>query len=163
MGTSVLKAIESIESADLRGIGLVSVSWSFLEGAAERIIWRLGRLDDRKGASITTHMSLGMRLDAALSLLSDEFPGSDEAVDLKKLATHIRGSLASNRNRIVHSRVVLGNQRLIYKARGTLKKEVETVEPGEYEEIHLDIVAATDQLREILFRVIDLVAQADNE
>jgi hypothetical protein len=164
VGTSLHKTFDKIEDVHLRGIGLVSLSWSYLEGAAERIIWRLSRLDDRTGPAITTHMGYGQRLQAAETLLHNEFPGSSEYASFKTLAEHIRKNLSAKRNEIVHSRLVgleHADIRVIYKARGKLIKDVKPIEPREYDDVHNEIIAAADQLREILAGVLRLVQEKD--
>ena len=63
--------IDSAADPHLRGIGLVAYSWSVLEGAVERIVWRAAALDDDNIAlSLTTHTNIQSRLDAAQTLLA---------------------------------------------------------------------------------------------
>lgn len=153
--------LDHIEDKDLRGIGLVALSWAFLEGAAERIIWRVSRIDDARGLSITTHMNYVQRLEAACTLVHSEFPDSPADKRLPKLAKHIRKNLSPERNKIVHNRVLEfgpgATYRLNYKARGRLVKELEPIDPQEYEITSKNILDAANELRSILADLIKLI------
>jgi hypothetical protein len=159
-------SLDHLPDAHLRGVGLVAISWAYLEGAVERIVWRLARLDDKVGASITTHTNIQTRLDAARTLLNREFPDSDPAVRLKRLDRHIRQCLMGDRNEIVHSRILHFNNpdltiRLIYRARGELRKDAKPIEDAEYEAVSARILAAATEATDILSRVLDFIREKD--
>ena len=156
--------LDNIPPEDHESIGLVANAWSHLEGAVERIIWRLARIDDNHGAAITTHMGIGNRIDAALALANLEFPKAHATQRLKKLKKPIKDTLYSNRNRIVHSRVLYldasghgQSLRPTYKARGELKKSVEPVDRDECQTIAQDMMDVVTELRDIIAAYYELI------
>ena len=155
----------------LRGIGLVAYSWAVLEGAIERIIWRAAKIEDANVAmSITTHMNIQSRLDAAKTLLDYKFPSRDATKRLKSLDKHIRNQLMGLRNEIVHSRIA-GPMvetddlfvRTVYRARGTLKRDAKPIKLDEYEDTSNKILAAATEARDILSLVIDMIKDQSAE
>lgn len=148
------------------GIGLVSNAWSHLEGAAERIIWRLLRCNDDAGVALTTHIGIRQRLDIVSSLVKLEFPSSKAAKAFPSLTRRILGKeIYGKRNEIVHSRTLHLDTtiRPTYKARGVLKKELKLAGIGEYEKTAKAILIETDKLLIFLAEIIDLVTQKDGE
>jgi hypothetical protein len=152
------------------GIGLVANSWNHVEGAAERIVWLLARLDQNRGAAITTHMGIGPRLDAALTLARLEFPDAPATARLKELREPIRGPLYGKRNRIVHSRVLhldtLGggvSLRSEYKARGELKRSLEPATLDECKQASDEMLDSATALRDILAAYYRLIEEVDGE
>ena len=156
--------VVAIADPHFRGIGLVAYSWSVLEGAIERIVWRAAGLENEHIAvSVTTHTNIQTRLDSAKTLLNHLFPNSDATTRLKRLDKHIRKQLMGRRNEIVHSRIVApffpdDTQfvRTVYRARGDLIRKIEPIELSEYEEVSSDILAAATEARDIISLVIDL-------
>jgi hypothetical protein len=148
--------LDHIPDKSLRAIGEVAAMWSVLEGAAERLVWRVGSLPETIGLCITTHMPLANRFDAAAALMKERFPGSPHIARLPKLAEHIRKNLAPKRNNIVHSRVIhLGSDtdpsfQLQYKARGTLRKELASLDEPTTKELVREIAEAAAELRDML-------------
>jgi hypothetical protein len=145
-----------------QGIGLVANAWMYLEGAVERIIWRLARLSDKRGMAITTHMGIKGRLDAACALANLEFPDAAETKALTKLKGRVTDAdHYGKRNELVHSRTLhipsggLGlapgdTLRSVQKARGTLKSGFHLVDPDEYQTAARTILRTTTDLMEIL-------------
>ena len=137
--------LDHIPGEHLRGIGIVALAWSFLEGATERLIWRLARLTDKRGQAFTTHMSMPARLDALLALANHEFPDEKPTPRLKEITEHIRKTLAPNRNEIVHSRVIKFDSldfafRTHYKARGKIVRSVQQIDATEYDNTAREIL-----------------------
>lgn len=158
--------IDHIPNEHLIGIGKVAAHWAFLEGTIERIIRRLLRLNDRQGIAITTHMNIGMRIDAMSAAIKEEFPNSDLAIDLPKIGKRIRKHIAPKRNSIVHNRIVKFPDapealRIIYKARGQIVKEHEIINLSEYGAICSEMGDTTQKLLEALSEIIDLVKAKD--
>ena len=157
--------LDHLPQDHLQGIGLVAVSWAFLEGALERIIWAVARLEtEQRGQAMTTHMTLRSRYDAAMALLNEEFPDSPALQTLSSLHSRIVNDLAGERNTIVHSRILMlptfrVTLRKVYKARGKIKEDTVKVDPGEYKRVSDDILSAANQLLDALNEVIELVRQ----
>jgi hypothetical protein len=84
MGTRM--RLDHIPAEHHEGVGYVSNAWAYLEGVVERIVWRLARLNDNRGLSITTHMGIRARMDAACSLANLDFPSASETTRLVKHA-----------------------------------------------------------------------------
>ena len=155
MGTSRRIKIQ-IPDTHLRAIGLIAITWSQLENAIERIIWRVGNLDDNRGQAITTHMSMKARLDAACAITLLEFPTSSGLMALQGLRKKINGSLANKRNKAIHNRMFRGLDpdipvRADRTARGELKIELKALRPGELEKI-------ADQLNESVVEARDIIS-----
>lgn len=163
--------IDSASDPHLRGIGLVAYSWTVLEGAIERIVWRAAKIeDDNVAISITTHTNIQSRLDAAQTLLDYKFPSSDALQRLKSLDRHIRKQLMRLRNEIVHSRIAgpmihTDNvfARVVYRARGTLERVAKPIALDEYEDASNKILAAATEALDILSLVIDMIKDQSAE
>src|SRR3972149_2670512 len=94
--------LDHLPHHDLWGIGLVAISWAFLEGALERIIWVVARVgSEKRGQAMTTHMTLRSRYQSALVLLDFEFPDSATLKQLSALENRIVNHLAGKRNDVV--------------------------------------------------------------
>ncbi|MDP6785899.1 MAG: hypothetical protein QGI13_02115 [Rhodospirillales bacterium] len=162
-------SLDHIPPKDHEGIGLVANAWAHLGGAVERIVWRLARLNDNKGAAITTHMGIKSRLDAACTLVNLEFPNSPQAKRLMSLHGYILGEeMYGTRNEILHSRTlhigIFGPQtiRPITKARRRLKKQAKPVIPTEYQEAADRFLATATEVREILSALLSMINQQDS-
>jgi hypothetical protein len=160
--------LDHIPPEDHEGVGLVANSWAHLEGVVERLIWRLARLNDLRGAAITAHMGIKNRVDAACTLADLEFPKSKQTIRLAELKGHVTGALYGMRNEIVHSRTLHFTDkwdpqtiRPTYKARGTLKKEAKRVIPTEYKETSAAILKAASEMRELLADFFELITKKD--
>jgi len=160
--------LDHIPAEHHEGVGLVANSWTYLEAGVERIIWRLARVNDKRGIALTTHMSMPARLDAMCALADLEFPEAPETKRLYKLKECIKGEkMAGARNEIVHSRVLhfpdpFGmTMRSIYKARGKVKKEAKSAIPQEYYDTSKRILDTASELREIIAAIYDLVEAKD--
>ena len=159
-------SLDHLTDSQLRGVGLVSMAWSYLEGAVERITWLSGRFQEKRALAVTTHMSINARLDAMLSIVDLEFPGSKAANDLSKITKHIRQNLAPRRNEIVHSRLHgIGDTgatfRTTYKARGKVKTDTKLSELEEYEDAARKILDTTNKLMDIMNDLYEMVIQKD--
>lgn len=158
--------LDHLPDEHLRGVGLVAISWAFLEGAIERIVWRAAGLEENKGIAITTHTNIQTRLDMAKTLLNKFFPNSKPAKQLKSLDKHIRKILMPLRNEIVHSRIIALDLhsdplRAVYKARGELKRKTVPIKLEEYETVSKQILAAANKAREIYSDVFALIQEQD--
>lgn len=152
------------------GIGLVANAWAYLEGQTERIIWRLARLNDKRGAAITTHMGIKARIDAANALAVLEFPKSEATARLKKLSLSITKGLYGKRNELVHSRTIHFPNSLeqltirpTYKARGELKVSLKDADVDEYKTTANEIMGVFHELRLILAEFIAMIRERDGE
>ena len=160
-------SLDHLPDTDLRGIGLVAVSWAYLEGALERIIWTTARLQtEKRGQAMTTHMTLRSRYQAAMALLDKEFPDSSPLSALKSLQNSVVNDLAGRRNEIVHSRIHKLPEfpqtfRKVYKARGKIKEDTLVVDPSEYKHTSQDILDAANSLIDALNQTVELVRQKD--
>jgi hypothetical protein len=158
--------LDHIPEEHLRGIGLVALAWSYLEGAVERVIWRLARLNDHRGQAMTTHMSMPARVNAMNALASHEFPSENQTAELEKIGNHIIKNLAPKRNGIVHSRVIHFENmefslRVHYKARGKLEKSTDPIDLKEYQETATAILKTASDLRSITAQLYRLIEKKD--
>ena len=147
--------IDHIPNEHLNGIGLVALSWAYLEGGVERIIWRLADLDDNDGIAVTTHLNMPMRLDMANSLIHLHISDPEFIKKFKKLAKHIKKTLSPLRNEIVHSRVLYLEQvklamRATYKSRGKVSKNMKPIEISEYGDASKDIMETANEVYNLL-------------
>ena len=162
-------ALDHIPDDDLRGIGLVSQAWAYLEGAIERICWLMADLQQvALGQALTTHMTHRSRYDAAMALVHSQFPDSEPHKALKALGNKITGELAGKRNDICHSRLhglpEFGRPfRIVYKARGRVQKETVPVEIEEYDKVATEILETTNELINILNALIALLIDRDGD
>jgi hypothetical protein len=78
--------LDHMPREDHEGIGRVANAWAYLEGVVERLIWRLAGVDDNRSATITTHMGIRARMDAACALADLEFPEAPQTTKLKSLS-----------------------------------------------------------------------------
>ncbi len=150
----------------LRGIGIVAVAWSFLEGIIERIAWKACRLTDERGQAFTTHMSLPARLDTMCTAVEEEFPGSDIAEELPKIAKRIKQTMAPLRNEIVHSRIFKLEEfedvfRKTYKARMRRAEKTKVAQVSEYEATAKTIINTTNELVELANELRTLIEKKD--
>ena len=149
--------LDHIPDVDLKGIGLVALTWSYLEGAVERIAWLGAGLSEEHGLCLTTHTGIKQRYDAALAILRVEFPDSNLVADFKKLENLITSELYGLRNEIVHSRVFYPggdtSLRRTYKARGRIKSEIKTIDAEDYQTTAGKILDATNQVVGLLNRL----------
>lgn len=152
--------LDHITDDHLQGIGSVTVAWSFLEGAIERMIWELAELSTNRGICITSHMSMNMRLDSMCALANHKYPDSDIATKLNELSNNIRSELSGKRNEVVHSRVVspAGMDilvRPIYKARGKIKRDAKEASVEEYQQIVNEILEAASEIWNLKSRILN--------
>ncbi|HEV3159070.1 MAG TPA: hypothetical protein VGZ89_03675 [Xanthobacteraceae bacterium] len=158
--------LDHIPDPHLRGIGLVALAWSYMEGALERVIWRLSRLNDMRGRAFTTHMSLPARLDTLLALANHEFPKEKQTDRLKGIKEHILKTLSPKRNEIVHSRVIKFDEIEVaflthYKARGKIVTSVQQIDSHEYDSTAREILTTANELRGLLADYYDLIRKKD--
>jgi len=157
--------LDHIPGEHLRGVGLVTQAWAYLEGSLERICWlMLGLQSEASGQALTTHMTHRSQYDAALALVHDQFPDSEPEKKLRGLQNTLTACLAGKRNNIVHSRLhglPEGTFRIVYKARGKIRKETERAELEEYESAAREIIAATNEVIDILNELIEMVRIRD--
>lgn len=118
------------------------------------------------GQALTTHMTVRSRYDAAKALVHSQFPESDAFATINGLQNKVTSELAGKRNDIVHSRLhgIIGQPRpyrVVYKARGKVRKNTIRVDLDEYETVAADILVATNQLIDALNELVDLVTARD--
>lgn len=159
-------SVDHLPDSHLRGIGLVAVSWAYLEGAVERIIWSLARLSSNRGECATTHLSVRSRFDIALSLANEEISNTDIPLRLQQYKNYVTNNLARERNNVVHSRLHFDPEwqhpvRGIYKARGKRKRDFVGARLNEYEHISLKIINAANDLIDMLNDINHIVKQSD--
>ncbi len=122
-------------------------------------------MDDNRGASVTTHMSIKARLDAACALAELLFPDSEQEKRLRKLAKRTSGTVYGKRNEIVHSRLASFPDlpggitvRLTTKARGTLKKQPIPTVDSEYDSVTNEILDLASEFQKALADFIGMIA-----
>jgi len=158
--------LDHIPNEHLCGIGRVALTWAFLDGAIERIIWELSGLSssqskEKYGIAFTTHMSMPQKLDVMNALMNEVYGITEYTRELKAISKHVRESLSTKRNEIVHSRVLNIREidsvfRTVYKARGQVKREAKSVTVEEYNEIAAEILEAANKVYTILAAVIQM-------
>lgn len=159
-------SVDHLPDDHLRGIGLVAVSWAYLEGTVERLIWSLNRLDSKRGECTTTHLTVRSRFDIATSLAHEELEQTDIPNRLKLYATYVTNDLARQRNKIVHSRLHYDPNwqnpvRGTYKARGKRQKQIDRAEISEYELASREIINTANVLIGILKEINILLYERD--
>ena len=158
--------IDHIPEVHLKGIGQVALSWAYLEGGIERLIWVLSQLDQRDGIAFTTHMNMPMRIDVANTLFNSKFPNDQMTTDFKKLSKYIKNTLSPIRNEIVHSRVLYIEDlqtsfRTIYKARGKVVNQPKSIQPAEYDDAMDEIMKVANDVIDILKKLIEAKEATD--
>ena len=135
----------------------------YLEGALERICWLTADLQQEAlGQALTTHMTHRSRYDAALALVHARFPNSTAYRSLKALQNKVTSELPGKRNDIVHSRLhglvnVKRPFRVVYKARGSVKKDTIKVDIEEYEIVARDVLSTTNEIIDILNQLVEMI------
>ncbi|OKO73614.1 hypothetical protein [Bradyrhizobium sp. NAS96.2] len=95
----MLKPPPDLLRSEIFTIGLVAVYWSYLEHAAERMIWAILEVDASTGRAITAPIQMRSRLKMLVSLIEARHPPLLEAV--KNIKDTIE-KLEADRNLVVH-------------------------------------------------------------
>jgi hypothetical protein len=133
------------KNGHFEAIGRVTVAWSALEGSLDMIVAQVSGVDFDTGRAITTHISLGIKLDIINTLLHEQHSGTDMESSWKLNLFPEFKNLQTKRNSIVHAYWLPGfdgeevdivvAQKIVSTARGKFKCHVAQMRSEEIDEI----------------------------
>jgi len=86
----------------LAAIGLVTSSWTLLEGTIEAGIWGFSSLSPQQGQPLTARMGIRQRLETIMVVAHQKLPDEASKSEFKEIIDSI-DSLRERRNDIVHA------------------------------------------------------------